>query len=67
MATGAGTDDRIEQLRVAIAAGSYAPDPGAVAESVLAWVAPPELLAGLAEATVADPAKRTTETPRSRR
>lgn len=35
------TPDRIARLRRAIAYGTYAPEPDAVAESVLAWVAPP--------------------------
>lgn len=32
---------RVARLRAEIAAGTYAPEPDAVAESVLAWVAPP--------------------------
>lgn len=40
------TDDRVERLRAAIAGGRYSPDPLDVAEAVLAWVAPPEVLAG---------------------
>jgi hypothetical protein len=33
--------DRLARLSRAIADGSYAPDPDAVAESVLGWIAPP--------------------------
>ena len=33
---------RLDQLRTAIATGSYAPDPDAVAESLVGWIATPE-------------------------
>lgn len=35
-------DARIRDLRAAIDAGSYRPDPEAVAESLLGWIAAPE-------------------------
>lgn len=34
---------RLERLRAAVASGEYAPEPTDVAESVLAWTAPPTL------------------------
>ncbi len=34
---------RLERLRVAVASGEYAPELTDVAESVLAWTAPPTL------------------------
>jgi hypothetical protein len=45
MGATSGTD-RLEALRDVIAAGSYAPDPGQVAEAVLAWTVGPEVLEG---------------------
>ncbi len=36
------TPERIAGLRDAIASGAYAPDPDAVAESLVAWIARPE-------------------------
>ena len=34
---------RVQRLRAAVASGEYAPEPTDVAESVLAWTAPPTL------------------------
>ena len=34
---------RVARLRAEIASGIYAPEPDAVAEAVLAWVAPPDV------------------------
>lgn len=34
--------ERLVELREAIAAGSYAPDPESVAESLVGWIARPE-------------------------
>ncbi|MGZ4677929.1 MAG: flagellar biosynthesis anti-sigma factor FlgM [Acidimicrobiia bacterium] len=42
------TPERLAQLRRAIAEGSYAPDPVAVGESLLGWIARPEQLDGRA-------------------
>jgi hypothetical protein len=36
------TPERLAHLRRAIADGSYAPEPDAVAESLLGWVVPPD-------------------------
>jgi hypothetical protein len=36
------TDERLARLRAAIASGSYAPTPDAVAEALLGWIARPE-------------------------
>lgn len=40
------TPERIARLRRAIADGSYAPAPDAVAESVIGWIAPPAAFDG---------------------
>ncbi len=52
---------RVEQLRAAIEAGAYAPDPDAVAESVLAWTASPALLDGTVK-KISDPADSKVQT-----
>ena len=33
---------RVTRIRAEIASGTYAPEPDAVAEAVLAWMAPPD-------------------------